>query len=395
MPKKRRRNDDDDDKESSESEYEEQDDEEEEEEEDDDDGPAEEFDEDAAEEADGKDDEEEDECDAEESRPKKVRSATAAASNKPASSRKKKPRGSSIAALSTDDRKTEAGGYSHTIESRLRISQANRGNTPWNKGRKWSDLDKAKITAGVRARNHLLAKRQREAFGLSEAEADRLKKQVKYVREKVRRIRVDNDKQQSGRRENREAWAKLEDDARKKNQEPVARKRGKRRAALSSSKGSSSDFSASDALSSSEEDEDDSAGSDNDSDANPESSKASKVRIEQRNGALWRGFSCTTAAHSSCLTLVSLCGESDRHRRLVLSPPHKELQRLHRRPSGRTVRRSCGRPTPWTTWKWEACARRAGPAGSGAATAATAGAPSTWSRPLPICTCHNSNAVDT
>ena len=30
---------------------------------------------------------------------------------------------------------TENGGYSHTLDSKLKISKANRGNTPWNKVR--------------------------------------------------------------------------------------------------------------------------------------------------------------------------------------------------------------------------------------------------------------------
>jgi NUMOD3 motif len=31
------------------------------------------------------------------------------------------------------ERLTENGGYAHTINSKLKISKANKGNTPWNK----------------------------------------------------------------------------------------------------------------------------------------------------------------------------------------------------------------------------------------------------------------------
>lgn len=35
----------------------------------------------------------------------------------------------------TSERMTENGGYAHTMNSKLKISKANKGNTPWNKVR--------------------------------------------------------------------------------------------------------------------------------------------------------------------------------------------------------------------------------------------------------------------
>lgn len=58
--------------------------------------------------------------------------------------------------LPTYERKTEAGGYAHTNKSKEKISFANRGNTPWNKGKQRSSADKAKIKAGVQARNRAI-----------------------------------------------------------------------------------------------------------------------------------------------------------------------------------------------------------------------------------------------
>lgn len=58
--------------------------------------------------------------------------------------------------LPSYERKTKAGGYAHTNKSKEKISMANRGNTPWNKGRVRSSADKAKIKAGVQARNRAI-----------------------------------------------------------------------------------------------------------------------------------------------------------------------------------------------------------------------------------------------
>ena len=48
---------------------------------------------------------------------------------------------------------TVNGGYSHTNASRAKISAANKGRTPWNKGKARSEETRARIAAGVRAKN--------------------------------------------------------------------------------------------------------------------------------------------------------------------------------------------------------------------------------------------------
>ena len=48
---------------------------------------------------------------------------------------------------------TANGGFSHTNASKAKISAANRGKVPWNKGRAQSDAVRAKIAAGVQKRN--------------------------------------------------------------------------------------------------------------------------------------------------------------------------------------------------------------------------------------------------
>jgi len=89
-------------------------------------------------------------------------------------------------------RKTKHGGYLHTNLSKSRISTANSGNKPWNYGKRRSSADKAKIAAGVRAinRTRLLAKLQR--LGMTEEEWSEKKKQIKYLRERIRRAKKAN-----------------------------------------------------------------------------------------------------------------------------------------------------------------------------------------------------------
>lgn len=48
---------------------------------------------------------------------------------------------------------TANGGFSHTSSSKAKISAANKGKTPWNKGKGRSEEVKARIAAGVRKRN--------------------------------------------------------------------------------------------------------------------------------------------------------------------------------------------------------------------------------------------------
>mmetsp|Transcript_33141 Transcript_33141/g.53741 ORF Transcript_33141/g.53741 Transcript_33141/m.53741 type:complete len:654 (+) Transcript_33141:80-2041(+) len=54
-------------------------------------------------------------------------------------------------AFCTQDRRTAFGGYAHTEESRRKISVANKGRVPWNKGKHHSEETKKKIASSTRA----------------------------------------------------------------------------------------------------------------------------------------------------------------------------------------------------------------------------------------------------
>jgi len=98
--------------------------------------------------------------------------------------------------LPTSLRKTAKGGYSHTKKSKARIGKANKGNTPWNKGRNRSEADKAKIAAGVRARNRAVLLEKLKKFNISEEEYHAKSKEIKKLREKVRKLKMKNKEQQ-------------------------------------------------------------------------------------------------------------------------------------------------------------------------------------------------------
>ena len=90
------------------------------------------------------------------------------------------------------NRLTERGGYQHMEQSKLKISMSNRGKTPWNKDKQRSGTDKAKISAGVKARNRAVLLQQLSAWNMQEDEYLALKKKTKLVRERLRRTRVAN-----------------------------------------------------------------------------------------------------------------------------------------------------------------------------------------------------------
>eukprot|EP00934_Nitzschia_sp_Nitz4_P001454 Nitzschia sp. Nitz4//scaffold326_size20077//18339//19640//NITZ4_008714-RA/size20077-augustus-gene-0.36-mRNA-1//1//CDS//3329547936//1454//frame0 len=96
--------------------------------------------------------------------------------------------------LPSHARKTKNGGYAHTSLSKQRIGQANAGNTPWNKGKIRSSADKAKIAAGVRARNRTLLLEKLQRLGMTEEEYEEKKRQIKYLRERIRRAKLINAK---------------------------------------------------------------------------------------------------------------------------------------------------------------------------------------------------------
>jgi hypothetical protein len=103
--------------------------------------------------------------------------------------------------IPTEARITEKGGYSHTSKSRLRISRANRGNTPWNKGQERSNDVRAKISAGVRARNRTILLEKLKRLGMTEEEWFAKKKEIKYIRERLRRAKKANAHRQAAEAE--------------------------------------------------------------------------------------------------------------------------------------------------------------------------------------------------
>jgi len=84
---------------------------------------------------------------------------------------------------------TENGGFFHTDESRAKISAANKGKTPWNKGRSHTEDLKRRISEGVRARirQNLLAKV--EAMGITIEQYEAQKREEKRLKEADRRKR--------------------------------------------------------------------------------------------------------------------------------------------------------------------------------------------------------------
>jgi len=125
--------------------------------------------------------------------------AAAAAGSKPASGSKKSKylrrvdfdaMDDQIDLLPSQDRLTNRGGYMHTKGSRMKISKGNAGNVPWNKGKNRSEDAKAKISAGVRARNRAILLVKLSKLGLTEDEWFQKKKRLKVVREKVRKAKL-------------------------------------------------------------------------------------------------------------------------------------------------------------------------------------------------------------
>jgi hypothetical protein len=98
-----------------------------------------------------------------------------------------------------EHRLTERGGYSHNHSSKLKISMGNKGNTPWNKDKHRSGTDKAKISAGVKARNRAILLQRLARANMTEEEYEPLKKKTKLVRERLRRLKVANAKAQQDR----------------------------------------------------------------------------------------------------------------------------------------------------------------------------------------------------
>lgn len=109
-------------------------------------------------------------------------------------------------------RKTAKGGYAHTNKSRARISKANKGNTPWNKGKNRSAGVKAKIAAGVRARNRANLLEKLKKLGMTEEEWLEKKKEIKYLRERVRKAKkAAQEREENVKRKGKNAVCLLDD----------------------------------------------------------------------------------------------------------------------------------------------------------------------------------------
>jgi len=84
---------------------------------------------------------------------------------------------------------TENGGFTHTAASRAKISAANKGKTPWNKGRQRSEETKARIAAGVRARNRERFLQKLKEMGLTEDQYTAQKKEERRKKDAEKRAR--------------------------------------------------------------------------------------------------------------------------------------------------------------------------------------------------------------
>jgi len=84
---------------------------------------------------------------------------------------------------------TENGGFSHTNASRAKISAANKGKTPWNKGKARSEETRARIAAGVRAKNREKYLQKLKDLNVTEEEYEEQKKAIRKKKDKEQRAR--------------------------------------------------------------------------------------------------------------------------------------------------------------------------------------------------------------
>lgn len=84
---------------------------------------------------------------------------------------------------------TENGGFTHTSASKAKISAANKGKTPWNKGQARSVEVRERIAAGVRAKNREKYLEKLASLGLTEEEYERQKKDERNRKAAERRAR--------------------------------------------------------------------------------------------------------------------------------------------------------------------------------------------------------------
>jgi hypothetical protein len=93
---------------------------------------------------------------------------------------------------------TANGGFTHTPASRAKIGAANKGKTPWNKGRKRSEEDKARIAAGVRAFHREKFLQKLKDMDMTEEEYEAKKKEKKKEERRIKNM----DERRSRRTEN-------------------------------------------------------------------------------------------------------------------------------------------------------------------------------------------------
>jgi NUMOD3 motif len=87
-------------------------------------------------------------------------------------------------------RPTPNGGFTHTQRSRNKISLANKGKTPWNKGVNRSEEVKAKIAEGVRRRNRQRFLDKLASLNMTEAQWEQHEADLKAQKEQERRQRL-------------------------------------------------------------------------------------------------------------------------------------------------------------------------------------------------------------
>jgi len=84
---------------------------------------------------------------------------------------------------------TVNGGYSHTTASKAKISAANKGKVPWNKGKHRSEEVKARIAEGVRRKNRERFLAKLVDLGLTEEEFEAQKKEERRKKDAERLAR--------------------------------------------------------------------------------------------------------------------------------------------------------------------------------------------------------------
>jgi NUMOD3 motif len=123
-------------------------------------------------------------------------------------------------------RLTAQGGYAHLAATKEKISAANRGAIPWNKGRNRSADDKAKIAMGVRARNRTILLARLKEMGMTEEAWLDKKKELNHLRGRnyqLRKKRIQifevREKERNSNAANKEKKRKREEESKRADEE--------------------------------------------------------------------------------------------------------------------------------------------------------------------------------